>query len=373
MIFLIYLKNELKIQLRDKVSLVMLIAFPIILIFILSSAFGSMMNNKFELSPFSVGYSISLKSPIAGSMDEIEKSLKDVKITLVKLDRTAAMKEISNNKLAGYVEFTDTGYKFYSNDNTSIDAGIFSSVLQSISYQTGTYTELAKVLAQYRAAPPAQATLFTVEKLPALPFPSALTYYGIVMLISVLCFAATNPSGSIHQNRINNINKRVALTRINPYAVFFGKVVCTTISSIIQISVTILCLVFLLKVNFGSRYPIVIGMILLFAVVVNSVGIMLGYLLKNMAVTRTIIFALSFFLSYFGGCYVQYVYVAGSMLSLMQKDPLYYINRSLVELATRGSSSFTPTALIIMGSTILGSLLIGGVAFSRREGRLCNS
>ena len=373
--FWIYLKSDLKRELRDRISLIMMIAFPVILIFILSNAFSSIMSSKFVLTPFSVGYSITQKSVLGGSMDEIQKSLKDVKISLVKTDKATALNEISNNKLAGFVEFTDTGYKFYSNDNMSIDSGIFQSVLQSISYSTGTYTEMYKVLAQYKAAPPQQNsdTLYTVKKLVAEPFPSSLTYYGIVMLINVLCFAAVGTANMIHDDRQRNINKRVALSKINSYSVFLGRVISSTLSNMLQISAAIICSVLLLNVNFGSKYPQVIGLILLFSVTANSVSIMLGYLLKNMTVTRSIVYALSFFLNFFGGSFMQFYYASGSYLSIMQKTPIYYINRSLVELATRGSSSYLPTAIVIMVSTIAGSLLIGGIAFSRREGKLCNN
>lgn len=373
--FWTFLKSDLKRELRDKVGLIMIIVFPIILIFILSNAFGSLMNSKFVLSPFSVGYSMSQNSTLGGSMSEIQKSLKDVKISLVKTDKSSALKQISDNKLAGYVEFTDAGYKFYSNDNMSIDSDIFQSVLQSISYSTGTYTEMYKILAQYKTSAPQPTTrsLFTIKKLEAEPFPSALTYYGIVMLINILCFSAVGTSNMIHDDRQLNISQRIALTKVNPFTVFFGRVVSSTLSNILQISAAIICSVLFLKVNYGSSYPLVIGLVLLFSITANSVGIMLGYLLKNISVTRSIIYALSFFLNFLGGSFMQYFHASGSFLSLIQKTPIYYINRSLVEIATRGSSDVLPTALVIMVSTIAVSLLIGGFAFSRREGRLCNN
>jgi ABC-2 type transport system permease protein len=372
----LYIKSDVKRYFRDKGNLVLSIAFPIIFIFILSNAFGSYMNNKFELSPFSVGYTITQKSPIYGSMDEIKKALKNEKITLVSLDKTDALKQISSDKLAGFVEFTDTGYKFYKNGDLSIDSGIFDSVLQSISYSTGTYTEMYKVLAQYKAAPPAQnqiesANLFTVNKLPTIPQPSALTYYGIVMIIQMLCISAIAAPAMIDTDRKSKTNQRVALTKINPFAVFTSRVISSVISGALQISIGIVASILLLKVDYGSKFPLVIGIMLLFSVAMSSVGVMLGYLIKSIAVTRTLVFAFTWVLNFFGGSYMQYIYVNGTLLNIMKKTPLYYVNRSLVELATQGSSSVLPTALIIIFSTIVGSILIGAFVYSKREGRLC--
>ncbi|HEX2938221.1 MAG TPA: ABC transporter permease [Ruminiclostridium sp.] len=372
----LFIKSDVKRYFRDKGNIVMAILCPVIFTFILSNAFGSFMNNKFEISPFSIGYTISDKNPLKNNLNELKKELKKEKITLVETSKSAALKEIGNDKLSGFVEFTDDGYKFYKNDSRSIDTGIFESVLQSISYETGTYTELYKVFAQLKINPSARQgsqskTLLTVKKLDTIPQPSALTYYGIVMIINILCFTALSSPTLINNDRKLKINQRIALTSINPFAVFTGRVISALTSGVLQISIGISASVLLLRVNFGPKVPLVIGVMLLFSFAVSSFGVMLGYLIKNMAVTRIIVFAGSFFLNFFGGSYVQYIYQSGDTLELMKKTPLYYINRCLVELATQGSSSVLPTALVIIFSTIIGSVLIGAFVYSRREGKLC--
>ncbi len=379
MMFLVYLKSDLKRQLRDRTGWVMSVIFPLLLIFILSNAFGTLMNKTFELSPFSIGYSVTQKSPLSHSLSGLKKELTSYKITLVETTKADALKHISDNNLAGYIDFTDTGFQYYSNDNMNIDSSIFESVLQSISYSTGTYAESAKVLADYGAKPANShasgqlGSLLTVNKLAAEPFPSALTYYGLVMLINILCYSAVGTVNMIHEDRQLGINRRIGLTRIGPLAVFWGRIISSTLMNLMQIGATMLMSTLLLGVNYGSQYPFVIALVLLFAVTANSVSIMLGYLVRNAAISRTLIYAISFFLNFFGGSYTQYLYASGRLLRMMQDTPLYYINRCLVEIATRGSSSMLPDALTIMLSSIVISLVIGGVAFSRMEGRLCNN
>lgn len=51
-------KNNFKLMLRDKMSMLFLIFLPILLIAILSSAFSQEMNKNYIMKPFTVGYSV---------------------------------------------------------------------------------------------------------------------------------------------------------------------------------------------------------------------------------------------------------------------------------------------------------------------------
>lgn len=370
------IKSDIKRYFRDKAGVAMTIFCPVIFIFILSNAFGSYMNNKFEISPFSIGYTISEKSPLYNNFDDLKKELKKEKITLVETGKSEAMKDIAGDKLSGFVEFTDDGYKFYKNDNRSIESGIFEGVLQSISYTTGTYSEMYKVFEQLGINPAARqgtqsGMLLTVKKLDSIPQPTALTYYGIAMIITTLSFSAFGAPSIINEDRQRKINKRIGLTQIRPLAVFASRMISSSIAGVMQISIGILASIILLQVDYGAKFPLVIGIMLLFSISVSALSTMLGYLIKNIAVSRMIVSAGMTFLNFLGGSYVPYIYTSGIALNLMKKTPFYYINRCLVELASQGSSSVLSTALLIIFGVIIVSGLIGAFAYSRREGRLC--
>jgi ABC-2 type transport system permease protein len=380
MIYMLWLfaKNDLKRFFRDKMGMFMLIIFPVLLIFILSSAFSSTMNKSFKLEPFSVGYSITQNSPLYGSINTITDGLIKQKITLIKMDKGSALREITNRKLAGYVEFSGNSYIFHKSDDMKISASIFESILSSISYTTGTYSGMYKYFADNKIKPndnqninSASKNLLQIEKIKVEPAPSSMQYYGIVMLINTLTFSLVAGAAIINNDRKRRVNLRIGLTKVSPIIIFFARTLSSVVTSMLQITIAIIASILLLKVDFGTHYIQVFLLILLYSATVSTLGVALGYLIKSLSITRTIVFAASFFLNFFGGSYTPYVFAVDDFLSLMKKTPLYYINRSLVEITTKGYSNLVSTAVTIEVSVIVISLLIGILAYSRREARLC--
>ncbi len=371
------LKNDIKRSFRDKVGWIMMVLFPIIMIFILSSAFGSIMNKNFKMEPFTVGYSIANDSPLSNSLPKIISDLKKEKITLEGMQKDSAIKDVNSGSIAGYVEFSKSGYTFYKNDGTSISAGIFESILKSISYSTGTYTELAKKLNELKLngdkfnMPPDGKSYAEVKKLDVPAFPSSLDYYGVVMIVNTIAFGIVMGPSLINYDRKRRASLRMSLTPTNPFVFFTAKLVCSFIMSIVQIAVVVVSSRLLLGVTFGPNPLLVIGVLMLFAIAANAFGVMLGYLFSNIGITRMIIFMAAFFFNYFGGSYMQYLYVDDNTLNIMKKFPLYYINRAMVEVTTTGSSSVLSTAILIISVMFLISVPLGALIYSRKEAKVC--
>ena len=89
-------KNNLKIMLRDKIASLFLIAFPVILIAVLSGAFSKLLNKNYTMQPFTVGYSIQHGSNIEKSLPVFIKSFKENKITLSEMDKTDGLNKVKN-------------------------------------------------------------------------------------------------------------------------------------------------------------------------------------------------------------------------------------------------------------------------------------
>lgn len=131
---LILVKNNFKLMLRDKMSILFLIFLPILLIDVLSGAFLQEMNKNYTIKPFTVGYSIDAGSNIEKSFLNFIKAFEENKITLSKMTKDKALEGIKDGSIAAYVDINDDKYTIYKEDALNINATIFENSMNSAMY-----------------------------------------------------------------------------------------------------------------------------------------------------------------------------------------------------------------------------------------------
>ena len=89
----------------------------------------------------------------------------------------------------------------------------------------------------------------------------------------------------------------------------------------------------------------------------------------NIVVTIIAVFIVVWLAGFFGGSFETYMFSSHPM-SIKQLSPIYYINRSLVELSCMGHSDYVGSALIYSGAiTIICSAVAILAGTIRRRGR----
>lgn len=370
----ILVKNNLKLMLRDKLSILLLIFFPILLIAILSSAFTSLLNKNHTMEPFAVGYSIEKGSTIENNFNNFIKTFKANNITLKVMKKDKAIDNIKNDTIAAYVEINDSSYKLYKKDGLSVNTIIFENSFSSAmnmydgSKALMSYLSEQGLASKYNSSNAVLNTNFVkFENIKADPVPSSTVYYGIVEIAYIIWFGMMVVSSVVSMERKYGVTERIGLTKANSLILFLGKLIPAVIAVSIQISIAAIVSTILMKVKWGNSPMLSATIILLEIIAVSALGILLAAIIKSQALVNVLIVIQAFFFGFIGGSCQTYMYnfVNDNIAKL---SPLYYINRTLVELSTKGNSSYTNKCILLL-TAISFAAIVSGILVTIKERR----
>lgn len=370
----ILVKNNLKLMLRDKLSILLLIFFPILLIAVLSSAFTSLLNKNHTMEPFAVGYSIEKGSTIENNFNNFIKNFKANNITLKEMKKDKAIDNIKNDTIAAYVEINDSSYKLYKKDGLSVNTIIFENSFSSAmdiydgSKALMSYLSEQGLASKYNSPNAVSNNNFVkFENIKADPVPSSTVYYGIVEIVYIIWFGMMAVSSVVSMERKYGVTERIGLTKANSLILFLGKLIPAVIAVSIQISIAAIASTILMKVNWGNSPMLSAAIILLEIIAVSALGILLAAIIKSQALVNVLIVIHAFFFGFIGGSCQTYMYnfISDNIAKL---SPLYYINRTLVELSTKGYSSYTNKCILLL-TAISFAAIVSGILVTIKERR----
>lgn len=370
----ILVKNNLKLMLRDKLSILLLIFFQILLIAVLSSAFTSLLNKNHTMEPFAVGYSIEKGSTIENNFNNFIKNFKANNITLKEMKKDKAIDNIKNDTIAAYVEINDSSYKLYKKDGLSVNTIIFENSFSSAmdiydgSKALMSYLSEQGLASKYNSPNAVSNNNFVkFENIKADPVPSSTVYYGIVEIVYIIWFGMMAVSSVVSMERKYGVTERIGLTKANSLILFLGKLIPAVIAVSIQISIAAIASTILMKVNWGNSPMLSAAIILLEIIAVSALGILLAAIIKSQALVNVLIVIHAFFFGFIGGSCQTYMYnfISDNIAKL---SPLYYINRTLVELSTKGYSSYTNKCILLL-TAISFAAIVSGILVTIKERR----
>lgn len=364
-------KNNFKLMLRDKMSILFLIFLPILLIAILSSAFSQEMNKNYTIKPFTVGYSIEAGSNIEKSFSNFIKAFQENKITLFKMTKEKAIEEIKDGSVAAYVDINDDKYTIYKKDAFNINTTIFENSMGSAMYLYDGNKALMGYLVENKI--PAKLNnenteenknFVKLETLNVDPMPSSIVYYGITEIVYVIWFGMLMVSVIVNNERKYGVTNRIGLTNASSLTLFFGKLIPSVLVVSIQIGIATIASTILMDVDWGNSPLVSAGILILEIITSSALGILIALIIKSQALANVVIFLFAFFFGFVGGSFQTYMYNFVSD-NLAKLSPIYYINRTLVELSTKGYSDYTDSCIILLLTISILAIIIGVVTTAK--------
>ena len=364
-------KNNLKLMLREKMTMLFLIILPILLIAVLSSAFSKVLNKNYKIEPFTVGYSLEKGSKIENSFQSFITGFKEAHITLLEMSKDKALKEFKDEKLTAYIELNDDKYTIYKKDGFDINTSIFENSISSAMYiydgnkaLMGYLMEKGLQVKSDSGNTVGYKNFVKVETLKVEPVPSSIVYYGITEIVYVIWFGMIAVSIVINNERRYGVNNRIELTNVGSLTLFFGKLIPAVLALSIQIGIAAVTSTILMDINWGTSPLLSIAIIFLEIIAATSIGLLISLIIKNQALVNVIIFISTFFFGFIGGSFQTYMYnFVGD--NLAKVSPLYYINRTLVELSTKGYSDYTEKCILLLLVIAVVSIIIGATATAK--------
>lgn len=363
----ILIKNNLKLMFRDKLSILFLVAMPVILIAVLSSAFKKQLNTSYKMEPFTIGYSVEVGSTIEESIPRFIKEFEENGINLTKMPKEEAQEKIKENQLAAFLEISDSKYTIHKKEGFNVDALIFENSMGTAMYYydgTRTLMKYIKKTGSYdkviNEGFSENRSYVKVENLEVDPMPSSTVYYGIVQIVYIIWIGIISVSMIVNNERKYGLDKRIGLSKVSSLTLFVGKLIPAVLAVAVETGIAAVVSTILMDINWGSSPLFSAGILLLEVIAVAALGITASLFIRNQALSNVIIFISGFFFGFVGGSFQTYMlnFVSDKLAKI---SPLYYINRTLVEFSTKGYSDYVSSCIVFLLAIALISTMLGVV------------
>lgn len=365
---LILIKNNLKLMLRSKWILFMMIILPVVTIALLSNAFKEMMNTNFTIDNLIAGYRISDSNDYKNILPELTKLCEKQGITLQEYPQGNITKLLQGGSVDVFVDITDQkSYTVYKSNDKELEAGIVESIFSGFFYQVN---EVATVMAYGQqngtttALTENKAGTVKTETLDADPLPSSTDYYGIIYIVYFSWCGMVSLVAVISSERKSAIPRRMLVAHMNKLSYYLGKFIPCALAIFIELCGAWILSAILFHIHWGNLLLSTIILILI-SLASSAFGMVLFQLFNNVAISIVIGFIFTWVAGFFGGSFEAYRYLSLPTY-LIKASPLYYINRTLVEYSTMGSSSYEGKCFLYLTVMTVVCGVIGILLMNRK-------
>jgi ABC-2 type transport system permease protein len=361
---------EIKKSLRDKRTLLFMLAFPIVLILILGTALTNAFHNVNEIGDMKLlvkntAQNQQLQSYWNGFAQAIGQEGIELTPAASGID---GKKAVQDNQFTAYAEIDDNGIHFYGSSRETISSNIIQGMLTSFADKYSLAAAAVKndpEAAQIIIAGSMSTGSFVQESsLDPDRKPSSIDYYAIVESTMIAFYACMSASWLIRGEVKRKTSLRLVAAPIGKLEIFAGKVIASTIINFLCILAVVLFSKYAFNANWGHHLGSVL--LLLFTVVLLAVSFGLGiaFLFKDDAVNAVMMIFVQF-ASMVGGAYFPVDEASGVFGGIALISPLRWANEALMNLIY--NDDLYAVFPVIGLNTAIAAVFLAFVAFTMRK------
>ena len=365
--FIVYGKRTV----RDRMFFVIMLLFPVILIWLLGNAFSGIMGDQGSegLNKANMLYYVNEQTDLSQSFKENMVDEENEYFYFTKTqDREQAIESIVRNKYDAFVELSADTITVYKNSNYNFNSSLGELILKSFADNFNLVYEVSSLgIIVDPSAGGVTGDSFTREvSFDRERTPGAMDYYGVTMSTMFIFYGVIFLGTYLSENKRNKTAGRIQASPVNmlsyQWGTAAGSVVLLTMQSILVIGFG----VFVFKVYWGGALLMGAMIILAEIIMVSALGTVIGLSLKNenlIAGLSQIIIPVIVFL---GDGYVNIG--GGSAITAIKKiSPMYWVNHGIFDAVYLGNytKAFTSIAFCL-GVAVLSTLVV--MFINRRKG-----
>ena len=334
-------KNYLKLIFRAKSVIIITIVGALVVIAALTNVFHTLLDQAETGEDFTIGYEMSEDSKYSYAEEYIKEGFEDEGLTVVKYDNADPEKLIRDGSIDVFIDFGEDSYSIMGRSNAEIDARIVQYVLYNVDHiMNGDTASVSVNTGSIEAAEQADAD----------------TYYCIVQTMYFASLCSVFLCLIYITERRQNIGIRFRSSTASGVHTYLGKLIaCVLTTWLSMVLITGGLVMFLFDLKLG--HPVLSVAIMLFTTVAFiAFGMLFFIIFRNTAASIGLLFVVIWFWGYVGGCFETYMLSSVSQ-SVKQMSPLYYVNRTLVELSVNGSSDYLKPCLAVL--TLMTVISVG--------------
>ena len=367
-------KKELMHFFKNKMDIVTMVIFPIVLILVMGTSLKGIMNVDTNIFKDEVVfYSIDCKNNTYIKNFEIIKSNLEknynIKFKLIE-DITYAKENVNLEKSLAYISINNNGYEFYRNENgENTSQKIFRNMFEQFLHKNSlveTISENNINIVNYKSIN--EQVINLKEKNLNSNGVDSYTYYTFAELVLIILYISSITSISLYKEKYLNTMSRMRICNISYLSILTSKVVLGIIIGIIQISVVFIVSRFMLNVNWGNNLGSIFLVLICLIIFSSILGVVTSVIFKDHKTSTSVCNILIIIMGLLGGSYMPISLITSSPITnLVAKiSPTYWANISILSLSY-GIKTIYPYISIIISIGLSAFLTLIGLIFYKNK------
>lgn len=367
-------KKELMHFFKNKMDIVTMVIFPIVLILVMGTSLKGIMNVDTNIFKDEVVYySIDCKNNTYIKNFEIIKSNLEknynIKFKLIE-DIITAKENVNLEKSLAYISINNNGYEFYRNENgENTSQKIFRNMFEQFLHKNSlveTISENNINIVNYKSIN--EQVINLKEKNLNSNGVDSYTYYTFAELVLIILYISSITSISLYKEKYLNTMSRMRICNISYLSILTSKVVLGIIIGIIQISVVFIVSRFMLNVNWGNNLGSIFLVLICLIIFSSILGVVTSVIFKDHKTSTSVCNILIIIMGLLGGSYMPISLITSSPITnLVAKiSPTYWANISILSLSY-GIKTIYPYISIIISIGLSAFLTLIGLIFYKNK------
>lgn len=372
------IKKELMHFFKNKMDIVTMIVFPIILILVMGTSLKGIMNVDTNIFKDDiVYYSIDCNdksSTYIKNFEIIKYNIEESYSIKFKLVDNAinAKKEVNLEKSLSYISIKDNGYEFYRNingENTSqkIFRNMFEQLLQKNS--------LVKVLSDNKInisnyEGKSKSSINLKDETINNNGVDSYTYYTFAELVLIILYISSITSISLYKEKYLNTISRIKMCNISYLSILISKVVLGIIIGIIQIIAVFIISTTILNVNWGDNILSILLVLICLIIFSSIFGVVSSIVFKDYKTSTSFCNIVIIVMGLLGGSYMPISLIKSVPITnfIAKISPTYWANISILSLSYGINTTYPYISIIVSIGLSLILSLIGLIAYKNKVG-----
>ena len=320
---IILTKNYLKLIFRAKSVLIITVIGALVVMAALTNVFHTLLDQAETNEDFTIGYEMDEDSRYILVEEYLIEGFEEAGMTVIEYTDADPDALIRDEKIDVFIDFEGDSYSIKGRSNDEIDARIVQYVLYNVDHMINGDTGKIEI---------------SSGKIEARKQADADTYYTIVQTVYFSSLCSAFLCLVYISERKQNIGIRFRSSTAGGARIYLAKLFsCTLTSWLVMALITGGLAIFLFDLKLGS--PLMIGSL----------------------------FMVLWIAGYVGGTFETYM-LSSVPDSVQELSPLYYVNRTLVELSVNGQSDYLGRCLMVLSIMSTASIALGMFVTSRKKG-----
>ncbi|MGG6309867.1 ABC transporter permease [Paenibacillus macerans] len=300
--------KEIKRDMRNRWTLMFMLAFPIVLMLILGVALTNAFGGTVEVGEIRVlVQDTGRNEALSQAFDAFAKEAGGMGMSFDRLKPGMnGREEVEENRYEDYVELDGDGISLYLSGQNAIQSNVVQGMLTAFADQ---YNALYAIV---KSAPDQAETAFAAgasgrdfikeTSIAADRQPGSLDYYALAMTSMIALWSSISASQLITGEIRQGTGIRLAAAPVRKGEIFAGKVLGNMVINMLCVLIIIIFSKYAFAAYWGNHLGTVVGVLASEVVMAVSLGLAISYVLKE-AATRGVIMIFTQIAAFFGGAY----------------------------------------------------------------------